>query len=51
MVINEDGEYEFMSDGELEALQHVARHQQVNQDMVKFFVTLIRAPVLLSQRS
>lgn len=32
MVINEDGEYKSMSEGEMESLQHVARHQHVNQE-------------------
>ena len=32
MIINEDIEYDSMSEGELEALEDVARHMQINDD-------------------
>lgn len=32
MIINEDGEYDSRTEGELKALDNVARHRQVNDD-------------------
>ena len=32
MIANEDGTYDSMSEGEMEALKHVAIHRQVNED-------------------
>ena len=52
MVFNDDGTYDSMSEGEMEALEQVAMHRQVNKmKMIKSFVTKIRAPLLLSPRS
>ena len=32
MILQDDGTYDSMSDGEMEALEHVAMHRQVNED-------------------
>ena len=32
MIINDDGSYDSMSDDEMEALEHVAMHRQVNEE-------------------
>jgi hypothetical protein len=32
MIANDDGTYDFMSEDELEALEHVAMHRQVNEE-------------------
>ena len=32
MILNDDGTYDSMSEGEMEALEKVAMHRQVNKD-------------------
>ena len=42
MIANDDGTYNSMSKEEMEALEHVAMHHQVNEDEdAQVFVTII----------
>ena len=52
MIANDDDTYDSMSEEVMEALERVAMHRRVNEDEdVKYFVTMFRAPLLLSPRS
>ena len=53
MILNDDGTYDSMSEGEMEALEQVAMHRQVNNEDEddQVFVTKIQVPLLLFPRS
>ena len=52
MILNDDGTYDSMSEGEMEALEQVAMHRQVNNEEEDdhIFVTKTQVPLLLSPR-
>ena len=47
MVFNNDGTYDSMSEGEMEALEQVAMHQQVNDDKEQVFCDEDSSPALV----
>ena len=51
MILNDDGTYDSMSEGEMEALEQDAMHRQVNNEDEQVFVMKTQVPHLLSPKS
>ena len=47
MILNNDGTYDSMSEGEMEALEQVAIHWQVNDEEEQFFCVEDSSPALV----
>ena len=47
MILNDDGTYDSMSEGETEALEQVAMHQQVNDEEEQVFCDEDSSPALV----
>ena len=47
MIFNDDGTYDSMSEGEMEALEQVAMHRQVNNEEEQIFCDEDSSPTLV----
>ena len=47
MIFNDDGSYDSMSEGEMEALEQVAMHSQVNNEEEQVFCDEDSSPLLV----
>ena len=47
MILNDDGTYDSMSEGEMDALEQVAMHRQVNDEEEQVFCDEDSSPALV----
>ena len=47
MILNDDGTYDSMSEGEMDAIEQVAMHQQVNDEEEQIFCDEDSSPTLV----